>query len=221
VAGTAAGQPVEASWHRPIPPLSAREQRAFRFLEPRRISLDQIQVFQVSAEGPRAIAPVQAAFVVRGGEEYQVVVRPQTLAVRKIDLKDVPGLALINKVEEDSERRLWKFLLELSFNDLWSKPKRLFYNVESRDAKLTGEIHLLLRPAWGRHALVALALGVAITLQGIYAFGKIMLKSDSLLEIFAGFNFASDYQILYVLCIPFIWLALHICDRLQCRFRTD
>jgi hypothetical protein len=215
------GQHVESRVPVKIPPLENREKKTFRFLEPRRLAQDQIQVFRMAPEGPRALPEGQAGYPLQGGEEYRINIIPQNSGVQSIDLKESPGQLQVNKIEEDPTKRRWTFLAEVSFNGLWSKPKRLFYQVESSGEKLTGEIHLRLKPPWGRYLIFALALGLAITAQGIIVLGKIILKADSPLDMFAGFEPGRDFQIFFLFVIPVLWIALRVFDRIQYRFRTE
>jgi hypothetical protein len=201
---------------RPIPRLAGRLERRFRFLEPRRLSLDQRAVYEEGSQRP--VDPVRAAYPLYGGQRYEIVIVPQLPDVTEVKLRDIPGTIHVLKVEEESGRRVWKFLVDVSTKGRFSKPERLFYDVIAKGERLTGEVHLQLMPPRRSHLALAATLGIAISAQGIGALARFVLKPEfSLEEALAHFHFASDYQVLFLFSIPAAWGFLVLYDWLQYR----
>jgi hypothetical protein len=136
-------------------------------------------------------------------------------------LRDVPDVLHVRHSETTPDRRSWKFLVDVSASPLFSKPDRLFYDVRRGEEALTGELYLCLRPPNGRLLRFAIALGVAVTLQGVGALFHFLGGADSSLEAaFGEFRITSHYQLLFVFAIPVVWAALRFADWLQYRLRT-
>jgi hypothetical protein len=75
----------------------------------------------------------------------------------------------------------------------FSRPERLDYTVESADGPLAGEIHLHVKPPRGKHVSIAAAFGLALTAQGLFALGKMLLYPDvSIDQMVNDFNVARD-----------------------------
>jgi hypothetical protein len=195
------------------------EQR-FRFIEPRRLSSDQKHVRNKSGTSDELVRPVNAAYPLSGDQSYQIEIRPQNPGVKHITLHSVPGVAIVRTSDADPDKRSWKFLVDLSFDQLFSRPERLFYDVDSADGPLKGELYLRLRPPWSKHLHVAGALGGLLTLQGLLALGSFVLRLLSAPEdTLAGFSIWKDYSIFFVGSIPLLWGALVLVDRVQYRLR--
>jgi hypothetical protein len=205
---------TEARLSRPISGVLSRADRPrFRFLEPRRLSLDQKAVYQVSGTELRPVEPVNGAYPLASGEQYQVLISPQDATVTEVTLRDITGVVQVRKTETEADQQSWRFLIAVSSNELFSKPERLFYDVIRGGQKMTGELPLLLRPAWGKHFRLACALGIALTLQGLTVLGRFLVRADfSLEEAFAHFHLGSDYQVLFPLCIPLVWGIIRLWD---------
>jgi hypothetical protein len=213
-----AGLQTSARLRLPVPRVAGRQERRFRFLEPRRLSLDQKSV---SEEGGRPVEPVHAAYPLHGDQRYRIVIRPQMADVQKVELHDIPGVVHVLRVESDSGQRAWTFLVDVSTKGRWSKPERLYYDVMTPHERLTGEIHVCLKPPRWSHATLAFTLGLALTVQGFGALARFLLKPDFSLEDALGhFHLASDYQILFLLFVPIALGGLALYDWLQYRFRT-
>jgi hypothetical protein len=216
VAAEVNGRRAAVRLSRPIPRIVGRLERRFRFLEPRRLSLDQRAVYEEGSQRP--VEPVRAAYPLHGGQRYEVVIIPQLPDVTEVKLRDIPGTIHVLKVEEEPARRAWTFLVDVSTKGRFSKPERLFYDVIAKGERLTGEVHLQLMPPRRSHLALAATLGVAITAQGIGALARFLLKPEFSLEDALGhFHIASDYQILFLFSIPAAWGILALYDRLQYR----
>ena len=192
----------------------------FRFLEPRRLSADQKAMYQICGEENRVVEPVRAAFPLQGGEKYLLVITPPDAAVTDVQLEEIKGVVNVRTKERGADKRSWRFLLDVTATDLFSKPERLFYTVTRADETLKGEVHLRLQPPRGRYLRLAGALGVAVTLQGIGTLFKFLAKAEySMEEAVSHFHFGSDYQLLFPVCIPLLWWAFLAYDWLQYRLQ--
>jgi hypothetical protein len=219
LSGKVEGRETSARLHLTVPRVARRQERRFRFLEPRRLSLDQKSV---SEEGSgRPVEPVHAAYPLHGDQHYQIVIRPQLPDVQKVELHDIPGVVHVLKEEAQAGKRAWIFLVDVSAKGRWSKAERLFYDVITPQERLTGEIHLCLKPPRWSHATLASTLGLALTVQGVGALARFLLKPEFSLEDALGhFHIASDYQVLFLLFVPVALGGLVLYDWLQYRFRS-
>ncbi len=212
------GRRISAGFRRPVPRVAARLERRFRFLEPRRLSLDQKSITEDGSGRP--VEPVHAAYPLNGEQRYKIVIRPQLPDVVEVKLHDIPGVAYVLKTEAEIGNRAWVFLLDVSGKGRFSKPERLFYDVVTPRESLTGEIHVCLKPPRFTYVTLAATLGLALTVQGFGALARFLLKPDFSLEDALGhFQMASDYQLLFALSIPFGWGTLTLYDWLQYRLR--
>jgi hypothetical protein len=218
--GKVDGLAATAQLSRPVPRIATRDARRFRFLEPRRLSLD---LTSVTEDGTgRAARPVQAAYPLHGEQRYQIVIRPQQVEVSEVKLHDIPGVIHVLKTEVDAGRRAWSFLVDVTVKGRWSKPERLFYDVHATpQARLTGEIHVRLTPPRLAHATLAATLGLALTIQGLGSLVRFVLKPGFAVEdALSDFHFSSDYQLLFIASIPLAWAALALYDRLHYRWSS-
>jgi hypothetical protein len=214
------GRQTGAHQSLPVPRPSDQAERRFRFLEPRRLASDQKFVYRADS-GRRPIAMAHAAYPLRGGESYEIEVRPQNPGVTRIKLHDVPGVVSVRREEADPDRGFWKFLIDVTFDELFSRPERLFYDVTSKDGPFKGEVHLQLKASPRKHLQAAAALGGLSTIQGVAAL--VRLGHDSLTSVqdaLANLTLFSDYDLLFLLCIPILWVVLMLYDRIQYRLRT-
>ncbi len=95
------------------------------------------------------VEPVHAAAYPLHGEQrpgYQIVVHPQLPDVNEVKLHDIPGSIHVLNTEADTGRRTWTFLVDVSVKGRWSRPERLFYDVVTPHERLTGELHIHLKP---------------------------------------------------------------------------
>jgi len=199
---------------------SGTELQRFQFLEPRRLSADQKTLYLVDGKERLLVEAVRAAYPLQGGEKYELVITPPDSAVTDVHLEEIKGVINVRTKERTSDKRSWRFFLDVTGHDLFSKPERLFYTVTRADEILKGEVHLRLGPERGRYLRLAGALGIAVTLQGIGAFFKFLAKPDySMEEAVSHFNFGSDYQLLFPFCIPLLWVIFRLWDWLQYRLQ--
>lgn len=218
LSGKVEGRETTVRLSRPVPRVAGRRERRFRFLEPRRLSLDQKSITEDGTG--RVIEPAHAAYPLHGEQRYQIVIRPQMSDVTEVKLHDIPGVIHVRKVEADSGKRAWTFSVDVSAKGRFSKPDRLFYDVVTPHERLTGEIHLCLKPPRLTYATLAGTLGLALTVQGVGALARFLLKPEFALEDALGhFHFASDYQVLFILSVPLALGGLVLYDWLQYRFR--
>jgi hypothetical protein len=222
LAARAEGMQTEAALSQPVGRLLTRAERPrFRFLEPRRLSLDQKAVARVNGSDLQPVQPVEGAYALQCGERYQIAIRPQDPAVTDVRLRDIAGVIHVRKQEQVKDQRSWAFLVDVAWNDLFRRPERLFYDAKRGEETLTGEMPLCLLPGWGRHLRLAGVLGVAVTLQGVGALVRFLVSADySLPEAVAHFNLSSDYQVLFPFSIPLVWAFLRLSDRLQYRWKN-
>jgi hypothetical protein len=210
------GEPTEGRWMQPIERSSGRCGPRFQFLEPRRLSVDDVVVKTQTEAGDVLIAPVTGAYPLHAGVAYEVDIRPRAAGIHNVQLRDIPGVVHVRNAEADGGA--WKFWLDVKYPERFSKAERLFYDVESSGGPLKGEIGITLRPAWGKHLQLAAALGIAMTVQGVGALLRLLLRQDvSLADAVDHFHIASDYQLLFPLCIPLFWAGLWLYDRIQYR----
>jgi hypothetical protein len=192
----------------------------FRFLAPRRLASDQISVHQ--GKGSELVAAIGGCFPVHAGQSYEVTIRPQTPHVGALRLRDIPGRIVVRKPEGESDGRAWTYQIEINVapHEFFSRPERLDYTVESKDGALAGEVHLQVKPPRGKHIGVAAAFGLALTAQGLFAVGKLLVDPDlSIAQVLNDFKAARDYPIFLTLTIPAIWAGLRALDWLTWRLR--
>ena len=144
LSGKVEGRETTARLNWSLPRVAGRRERRFRFLEPRRLSLDQKSITEFGSG--RSVEPVHAAYPLHGEQRYQIVVHPQLPDVNEVKLHDIPGSIHVLNTEADTGRRTWTFLVDVSVMGRWSRPERLFYDVVTPHERLTGELHIHLKP---------------------------------------------------------------------------
>ncbi len=207
----------------PVRKVDRRGGDRFRFLEPDRLSTDQIVIRDKNRRND-PIGLARSAYPLYGGGSYLVVIRPQQADATKIELQDVPGAIFVREYGYDKEDGGWKFEIDVLFNELLIRSERLIYRVIIKDGKegrLTGEIHLTLIPPALKRWKFAIAVGVAATVQGAAALTRLVLNPDvSAEEVFGNFSLTQQYPVLLLFSIPLVWLATTVFDRLQYRLRS-
>jgi hypothetical protein len=200
------------------PPVSRTEKR-FRFLEPRRLARDQLRLYEAVADGPRrAVAEQHGVYLLEGGRKYLVEITPMQPGATGVHLKEIAGLLQVRK-DEKSKEGAWVFVVDVTGPPLLRKPEQLFYEVETAEGKLSGEIPICLKAAAGRYLQVAAALGVAVTAQGAVGVARILHQVDySLLEAVREFKPAEHFTVFFLLSIPVAWVGLRLIDWLQYQF---
>jgi hypothetical protein len=203
------------------PPLPPAEKR-FRFLEPRRLARDRLRIYEIVGDGKlQAVQEKKGTYLLEGGCQYQVEIQPMQPGVEKVKLNDIPGLLHIRKTEKHSQKAEWILMVDVTGHHLFRKSERLFYEMETSEGKLTGEIPICLKQSPWRFWQVATALGIAVTVQGVAAIGHFLQHAKySFSEAFLHFDPSENLKILYLLSIPTAWMALRIADWLQYQFRT-
>jgi hypothetical protein len=222
LACTADGKHAEARRKLAVAALPAANSRRFRFLEPRRLSTDQIAVFQKTGDELRSMGTEQGIYPLWGGCQYQIVIRPLQAGVSHIRIRDIQGRVHVRNVEEDRQEGAWRFLVEvIASSELFRKSETIYYDVESRGGDLTGEIPICLLPPRWTYWRVASALGVALTVQGVVAVGRFLLRADfDLTEAMADFNIREDFNLLFLMSIPVFWFVFKVADWLQDRLQS-
>jgi hypothetical protein len=202
----------------PVPPAEKR----FRFLEPRRLARDRLRIYEIAGDGKlRAVPEQKGTYLLEGGRQYRVEIRPTQPGVVAVKLNDIPGLLHVRKTEENSQESEWILVVDVTGHQLLRKPERLFYEMETPGGKLSGEIPICLTQSSSRFWQVAAALGLAITVQGVAAVGPFLQDADrSVAEAFTHFDPSKHLKVLYLLSIPAAWLGLRVVDWFQYQFRT-
>jgi len=200
------------------PPVSRTEKR-FRFLEPRRLARDQLRLYEATEEGPRRAVPEQhGVYLLEGGRKYLVEITPMQPGATGVHLKEIAGLPQGRK-DQKSKEGAWVFGGDATGPPLLRKPEQLFYEVETAEGKLSGEIPICLKAAAGRYLQVAAALGVAVTAQGAVGVARFLHQVDySLLEAMREFKPAEHFTVFFLLSIPVAWVGLRLVDWLQYQF---
>jgi hypothetical protein len=197
------------------------DERRFRFLEPRRLSIDQRAVYRVGEDNSRV--PIESkggTFRLHGGQLYEIEIRPQQPGVKSICLHDIPGKLHVRRAEPDIAKGCWKFLVEITFAEVLRKPEILFYEVERAEERLTGEVPLCLIAPSSRRWQVAIALGLTLTLQGFTALVRALNRGEfDFVGVAGDFHPGRNLNLLSLLSIPLIRTGLGCIDWLQYRLR--
>jgi hypothetical protein len=219
--GSVDGQRPEARQVLAVTSPPTPRERRFRFLEPHRLSTDQVTVFEKLGDDPRPVTPVHGTYALRGGCQYQVVIRPLQGAVSRIRLRDIQGRVQVRDTEEDGKAGAWRFLIEVAATaELFRRPEVLYYDVERDGERLTGEIATCLQPPRWAHGRVAIALGLALTVQGLAAIGHFLQRIEfDVTEALADFRPREDFHLFFLCSIPAFWGILKVGDWLQYRLR--
>jgi hypothetical protein len=208
-----------AQHRRAIARLPGRPQRPqFRFLEPRRLSADLKEVWEVVGSEQRPVTPVHSIYPLHDGGRYLIAITPESAEVEKVELRRIENRVAIRHSERAENGRTWKFLVDVTFSDFVRKPERLYYEVRRKGETLTGELPLCLLASPWRHFRLAGALGAALTFQGVTALAHFLFSLDySFGDALRHFQITSDYQLLFPLSIPLLWAGLRGYDWLQYR----
>ncbi len=224
----------------PVPTVDRQvESPRFRFLKPRPLSHDAITIEEHDRKGNLQGAPLtrdRGEFPMRSGRTYAITIVPQQGEVDEVTLREIPNKVHIRTVQPPdltAGRPGWRFFVELPNRDnLFSEPERLHYDLKAgEEIERTGEIRIKLEPVVHRHFRLALALGIALTVQGIVALGRFILDFGVPIEeilVESHLTDASDpgpdalrtYRPLLALSILPIWLCLHLLDWIVYRFRS-
>ena len=207
-----------------VEPPAPLGERSYLFLEPRRQFEGQIEVHEVDSMGEQTIAIFSDQYSwwrLRGGLRYQIVVRSKIAKpVDSIHIRDIPGMIVIRNSEKDPKDGSWKFIIDVTSNDLLSRPEIIYYDVESNGDKAIGEIPVCLMPHPWKHWKIAGVLGATMTLQGGNALTKFLYHADDVFAVFADFKLSEDYNVFYLLVIPVFWAGLKITDWLSYRLQN-
>jgi hypothetical protein len=200
----------------PVPPSGRR----FRFLEPRRLARDRHRIDEILGEGhTRAVPEQRGVYLLEGGCQYRVEILPMQPNVSDVKLNEITGLLQVRKREKTGHGG-WVFTVDVTAHHLLRKPDRLFYEMDTPEGKLTGEIPICLKQSSWRFWQVAAALGAATTIQGGAALGRYLSEeAHSLVDVFARFDPAKHLSVLFLLSIPAAWVGLRFLDWLQYQFR--
>jgi hypothetical protein len=156
-----------------FPAIGADNRQKFRFLEPRRLSNDDIEVSEVGSDRP--VSRRQGIFPLERGQQYEILIRPKHGPVTNMTLHGIPGRVHVHKQERQDDEGTWSCLIEVeSTADLLSKPQALYYEVESKGEKLANEIPICLNPTSIAHWRVAAYLGIALTIQSVTALIRLL-----------------------------------------------
>jgi hypothetical protein len=168
VAARVEGQSAEADWDFEVPAEIHRpaEQR-YCFLEPRKLSDDYVTLHPREPEDAPAIAAVSGIYWVRGKEHYRVVIRPSHPKASDVQLRELPEVLHVNRSATRHSAGRWEFEVFLPSDNMWTTPDRLFYDVQTPEGPMSGEIHLAIRPPAWKHWRIAATLGVALTAQSL------------------------------------------------------
>jgi hypothetical protein len=184
----------------------------FRFLEPRRLTTDRIRLWTTHGS-LKEVSSQGVGFPVAGeGTRYRVVIHPTHPQARRVTLQGVPA-----KVEVGRPRRLddggWEFEATVVAHPFFTTPVPVYYDVETPEGTLRGELHLSVRPTWKKHLLFAITLGVAITLKGVVSVGKAAVNPDSVWddvpELIAQVR---TTDLVYLFSIPAVFLIARMGD---------
>jgi hypothetical protein len=215
----AGGMPVKCRKTIPVRKVVPHSAEPFRFLEPRRLSSDHVLIRDLQDQG-RPVPPRRSAFPLVGGRAYQVVIQPQTPGVTEVVMNDVPGSLHVRPYGWDDETEGWKFVVEVSHAELFSKPERLNYRVRTAEESLTGDVHLTLWPPWLRPWTFALAVGLAASVQGLAVLARWLFEpGKDIGDALAHFALGRDYPVLFIFSIPLIWSCVWAVDRVRDRLR--
>jgi hypothetical protein len=222
VSGSIDGHALQLSRSEEIPAALPRDGgRKFRFLEPRGLSVDQIEIRPVEPENAPPVERTRGTYAVQGKKHYRVVIRPS--GAQSVKLRELPEqVHVLPNVRELKDR--WEFEIFLPSNEAWSKPARLFYDVVTAGGTRTGEIHLAIQPPAAKRWIVAATLGAAITAQSLTLFvGGLFGSSpewDQVWPQFNPFNGLEGRHFFQATSIPLIWIGLRCADWIQYRWRA-
>jgi hypothetical protein len=214
------GQRPEARKKLAVMPPPRQGDKPFRFLEPRRLSSDQVTVFEVSGDTSNPVECQGGVSVLHGDSRYFLVVRPQHAGVSRIHMRAIPNLLHVTHSEK-LEDGAWRFSFEVSYAHLLRRPELIYYDVESGGEHLTGEVPICVMAPGLKHWQVAGALGVALTVQGIAALGRFLHHADfDLTALPAEFTLSENFNILFLASVPVSLVLIKLTDWLQYKWQS-
>jgi hypothetical protein len=99
--------------------------RTYVFLEPRQHFDGQIEVQEVDSIGSESgeiFSDQNSMWPLRGGMRYQIGIRSKAGgAADSIRIRDIPGMIVVRNGEEDAKTGAWRFIIDVTSNDLLSK----------------------------------------------------------------------------------------------------
>jgi hypothetical protein len=214
------GQRPEARKSFVVGPPPRQGEKPFRFLEPRRLSSDQVTIFEGGGDTPTPVECQNGVSVLHGGNRYFLNVHPQHDGVSKIRMRPIPNLLHVTHSEQLQDG-VWRFSFELSYADLLRRPEVIYYDVESRGGNLTGEVPICVMPQWIKHWQVAGALGVALTVQGVAALGKFIRQADfDLTALPAEFSMSENFNVFFLASVPLALGLIKLTDWVQYKWQS-
>lgn len=202
-----------------LPP--APDRRRFRFLEPRRLSIDTVSVFEKGGDADAVVESGHGGYPLHGDCQYEIKIHPLREGIQRIKIRDIQGKVHVRNVEKDSVSGTWTHSIDVSMGDLFRKPEVLYYDVEADGQQLSGEIAICLQPPRLRYWQAAIAFGLALTFQGIVALGRFLNRVEfDLSDLMTDFTFREDFNLLFLTSIPVFWGMLRLGDWLYYRLRN-
>jgi hypothetical protein len=216
--GTVDGQRPEARRTLLIPALPALSEKRFRFLEPRRLSIDRTAFVELTGDSQLPVSQLHGSHSLFGGSTYELVIHPQVSGVTDIQLRDIPGVIVVRNTEHDANTGDWKIRLDVTFQDVFRRAEVLYYDVKARGDQLSGEVPICLRPPRLKHWQVAGYLGIALTVQGVAGVTRLLREASfDLTTLFSDFDLRQDYNLFFLLSVPVAFAGIKVVDWLQYR----
>ncbi|VTR97830.1 hypothetical protein [Tuwongella immobilis] len=202
----------------PVPAATAEElaqqnSRLFRFLEPRRLTRDPVQLLDKEQQKP--IALLNGEFHVHG-KQHQYLLRISNSDQHRKDLRfyDVPGL--IETSPTIYENGIWQTQITILTDPLLSQRVRLDYDVTVGDSVQRGEVYFLMLPRSGKQLQVSLTAGAALTVKGFVGLVGVITRGeidpDSIADGVTDLASASGWNLFYFLCMVPIYMVLGVID---------
>jgi hypothetical protein len=219
------GQPARLKQTFPVQPPRPQQERRFRFLEPRRLCVDQRAFAQIYGD---LLVPLQierGAVTLCSDRRYLLTITPQQTGVREVNVQDIPYKVHVRRREEDRERGCWRFYLDVSVSSLFRQNEVLYYDVITDAEPMRGEIPVCLRPTPTKRWQMASTLGLALSLQGVYALLRaaqhyLAGQHDLMTFLQSDLSIKKHPMLLGLLSVPAAWLALGVADWFQHRLQT-
>lgn len=188
-------------------------------MEPRRLSDDDVEIRDIGEE-ESSVPRDKTVFLIQSGGRYKLRVRPKYGVVSSIKMRTIPNLVHVTHSEPNSDG-WWQFCFEVSHSSILRQPETILYDVESGDQRLAGEVPVCIVPPSLKYWKVAATFGVALTLQGAVALGVFLRESDfNPFSMLSEFRFGQNYNVLFLLSIPFAYVMLKVTDWLQYKWQS-
>jgi len=214
------GVPVIARRRVHLEALPTESVEPFHFLEPSRLAQDRI-VLRPRSDRTHPLVAHDSAFPVTNAETYEVELYPEEKSVTNIEITGVPRSIQVRNVARDSETGAWRFEIDVSHADLFSKPESIGYRAQTGDETYFGQIHLRVQPASSRHFRFALTAGAAATAKGGIDIARTLANPErDLAEIVGETEGVSLFSWLLFISIPVVWIGMAVLDRVLYRFRS-